>query len=184
MRKPIIELINQEIRNKRKGLPAGIKVKINHITDPKIIQRLYAAAQAGVDVQLLVRGNCCLVPGVKDVSEGIRANAIIDRYLEHARILYFCNNGQPKVYMGSADWMERNLDRRIEVMCPIFDQQLQAELIRTIDYGLEDVSQGHYVNEHEGQPRRLEASQPWFRSQAELYQAYCHQAETEMPNEQ
>ena len=182
MRKPIIGLINQEIRNRRRGLPAAIKVKINHITDPQIVQRLYAAAQAGVDVQLLVRGNCSLVPGVRGVSEGIRVNAIIDRYLEHARILYFCNNGQPKVYIGSADWMERNLDRRIEVMCPVVDRNLQAELLRTIACGLDDVSQGHYVNEHEGQPRRLAAPQPWFRSQAALYQFYQHHtAPSELP---
>ena len=116
------------------------------------------------------------------MSEGIRVNAIIDRYLEHARILYFCNNGQPKVYIGSADWMERNLDRRIEVMCPVVDRNLQAELLRTIACGLDDVSQGHYVNEHEGQPRRLAAPQPWFRSQAALYQFYQHHtAPSELP---
>lgn len=179
MRQRVGRLIDRETRNHLKGLPAYIRVKINHIVDPKIIAKLYAASQAGVPVDLVVRGNCSLVPGVRGVSENIRVNGIIDRYLEHERILAFCNNGQPEVYIGSADWMERNLDRRIEVMCPIYSPALQADLLRTIDYGLRDVAHGHYVNEQDGKPRRFTAEQPWFASQSELYRVYRDEAQNE-----
>lgn len=176
MRQRIGRLIDRETRNHLKGLPAYIKVKINHIVDPKIIAKLYTASQAGVPIDLLVRGNCSLVPGVKGVSDNINMNGIIDRYLEHERILAFCNNGSPEVYIGSADWMERNLDRRIEVMCPIHSLALQADLLRTIDYGMRDVAHGHYVNEQQGAPKRFTRAQPWFASQEELYKAYRAEA--------
>lgn len=179
MRQRVGRLIDRETRNHLKGLPAYIKVKINHIVDPKIVTKLYTASQAGVPIDLLVRGNCSLVPGVKGISDNIRMNAIIDRYLEHERILAFCNNGTPEVYIGSADWMERNLDRRIEVMCPIFSPALQADLLRTIDYGMRDVAHGHFVNEQEGAPKRFSAEQPWFASQEELYKAYLDEAREE-----
>lgn len=177
MRSRVGRLIDRETRNHLKGLPAFIKVKINHIVDPKIIEKLYTAARAGVPVDLLVRGNCSIVPGVKGVSERIQINGIIDRYLEHERILAFCNNGTPQVYIGSADWMERNLDRRIEVMCPVHSPALQAELLRTIDYGMRDVAHGHHVNEQGGVPKRFRVEGPWFASQKELYEAYKQEAQ-------
>lgn len=175
MRNKIIALINKEIKYAEAGLPAFIKVKINHLTDERIIARLYAAGRAGVEVKLLVRGNCCLVPQVKGVSPGIVQHAIIDCFLEHSRIFIFGNAGAPKFYIGSADWMERNLDRRIEVTVPVYDEDLKTELMHIVDYGLQDVSQSHYVNYHGLIPLRYDAEPPWFRSQEELYKYYLKQ---------
>lgn len=172
MRSGILSLINKEIKNAEAGLPAYIKVKINHITDKRIISRLYAAGRAGVDVQLLVRGNCSLVPQVEGVSPNITQHAIIDRYLEHSRIFIFANGGNPKYFIGSADWMERNLDRRIEVLAPVYDKRLQEELLRIVEWGMEDVAQAHYVNYEERRPLREVLPLPWFRSQDALYQYY------------
>ncbi|WP_308593163.1 RNA degradosome polyphosphate kinase [uncultured Porphyromonas sp.] len=175
MRRRFIALINREIKNKLAGKPAYIMVKVNHIVDPALIKRLYAASQAGVDVDLLVRGNCSLVPGVKGVSENIRVYGIIDRYLEHSRIFIFCNNDDPLYFIGSADWMQRNLDRRIEVVAPVYDKEIQRDLHHIVACGLQDVSQGHYVNSHDGRPRREEAPTPWYRSQTDLYAYYLQQ---------
>lgn len=175
MRRRFIALINREIKNKLAGKPAYIMVKVNHIVDPVLIKRLYAASQAGVDIDLLVRGNCSLVPGVKGVSENIRVYGIIDRYLEHSRIFIFCNNDDPLYFIGSADWMQRNLDRRIEVVAPVYDKEIQRDLHHIVACGLQDVSQGHYVNSHDGRPRREEAPTPWYRSQTDLYAYYLQQ---------
>lgn len=175
MRRRFTALINREIKNKLAGKPAYIMVKVNHIVDPALIKRLYAASQAGVDIDLLVRGNCSLVPGVKGVSENIRVYGIIDRYLEHSRIFIFCNNDDPLYFIGSADWMQRNLDRRIEVVAPVYDKEIQRDLHHIVACGLQDVSQGHYVNSHDGRPRREEAPTPWYRSQTDLYAYYLQQ---------
>ena len=175
MRRRFTALINREIKNKLAGKPAYIMVKVNHIVDPALIKRLYAASQAGVDIDLLVRGNCSLVPGVKGVSENIRVYGIIDRYLEHSRIFIFCNNDDPLYFIGSADWMQRNLDRRIEVVAPVYDKEIQRDLHHIVACGLQDVSQGHYVNSHDGRPRREEAPMPWYRSQTDLYAYYLQQ---------
>ena len=177
MRPRITALINQEIHNARKGLPAYIRVKMNHITDKKIIRRLYDASCAGVQIDLLVRGTCSVIPGIPGMSENIRLNAIIDRFLEHSRILIFANGGAPRYYIGSADWMERNLDRRIEVMVPVKDPLIQQELALIVSLGLQDVSHGHYVNCRNNAPRRLSSPQPATRSQYELYQYYTHREE-------
>lgn len=175
MRRRFTALINREIKNKLAGKPAYIMIKVNHIVDPALIKRLYAASQAGVDVDLLVRGNCSLVPGVKGVSENIRVYGIIDRYLEHSRIFIFCNNDDPLYFIGSADWMQRNLDRRIEVVAPVYDKEIQRDLHHIVACGLQDVSQGHYVNSHDGRPRREESPAPWYRSQTDLYAYYLQQ---------
>lgn len=172
LRTKIISLINNEIKNAKQGLPSFIKVKINHIIDEQIIARLYAAGRAGVDVQLLVRGNCSLSPQIKGVSPNIKQHGVIDRYLEHSRILIFGNNGDPKFYIGSADWMERNLDRRIEVMAPVYDEDIKRELTTIVELGLADVSQAHYVNYHGNKPLREVHPRPWLRSQQELYDYY------------
>lgn len=175
MRSRFIRLIDTEIRNANQGLPAFIHVKVNHIVDEEIVERLYRASQAGVEVRLLVRGNCSLVPGIKGVSDHIFVNAIIDRYLEHSRIFIFCNGGKPKYFLGSADWMSRNLDRRVEVVTPVYDPDLKRELELVVDYGLRDVSQGHFVNEEGRRPRRYVDDKPWFRSQEALYRHYLEE---------
>lgn len=173
MRNRFVHLINKEIGNKKKGLPAYIKAKVNHITDPKIIQLLYRAAAAGVQIDLLVRGNCSIVPDISD--SYIRINAIIDRYLEHSRIFIFGNGGKPLYFIGSADWMERNLDRRIEVLSPVYDDDLKRELEFVVNTGLEDNTQGHWVNTHEGLPKRNTFPTDTLRSQEQIYRYYANE---------
>ena len=119
------------------------------------------------------------MPQVEGVSPNIVQYGIIDRYLEHSRILIFGNGGNTKYYIGSAYWMERNLDRRIEVMAPVYDKDIQNELMTIVDLGLSDISQSHYVNYNEGKPRRENHPKPWLRSQEELYNYYLRLAQNE-----
>ena len=121
MKQKFSRLINEEIKNKQAGKPAYILIKINHITDPVMVKKLYEASSHGVRIDLLVRGNCSLITGVPGVSDTIRINGIIDRYLEHSRIFIFANGGDEKMFIGSADWMPRNLDNRVEVIAPVYD---------------------------------------------------------------
>ena len=172
MRKKIIALIKKETDNAKKGFPAYIYCKINHIVDEKIIEKLYEASNAGVKIKLLVRGNCSLVTGVSKLSENIEAYGIIDRYLEHSRIMIFANGGDEKCYIGSADWMGRNLDNRIEVYTPIYDIDLRHQLKKVIEYGLKDnvkarIVDGSGKNELQTKPDKIP-----FISQLELYKSY------------
>ena len=178
MKPKILRLISDEIRNAKEGLEAWIKVKINHITDEDVVAKLYEASQAGVKISLLVRGNCSLVPGLPGVSENISALGVIDTYLEHARILIFANGGNPKYFLGSADWMPRNLVNRIEVLTPVYDEQLQHDLERTIDYGLRDTTNARIVD---GRGGNLFKEGAPFRSQEQLYVDYLKESQ-EMNN--
>ena len=179
MKKKLIQLIDNEIKNQNKGKPAYILGKINHITDEEIVEKLYEASASGVTVDMLVRGNCSLVTGVPGVSDTIHLTGIIDRYLEHSRILIFANGGEEKYYIGSADWMPRNLDHRIEVLTPVYDPDIQADLRRVVAYGLKDTRQGRIVDgSGENRPLPLTEGEPSFRSQEALYQAYLTQETT------
>lgn len=173
MREIFNSLIEDEIEAARKGREAWIKIKINHITDEEMVRRLYKASQAGVRIDILVRGNNSLVTGIEGVSDNIHAAGIIDRYLEHSRIFIFCAGGERKTFMGSADWMPRNLDRRIEVVTEVYDKDLKADLARTVDFGLRDniqarVADGSGLNVI----RTVGGEDVPFRSQEELYKAY------------
>jgi polyphosphate kinase len=128
MRKKFVRLIRIEIKNAKEGKEAYIHLKLNNLVDREIIDWLYSASQAGVPIRLNVRGMFSLVPGVKGMSENIEAIRIVDKYLEHSRIFVFCNGGEPKYFISSADLMPRNLDRRVEVACPIYDEAIQKEL--------------------------------------------------------
>ncbi len=128
----IIDLIDRERRNAEAGLPARIIAKMNSLVDPGAIESLYSASQAGVRIDLIIRGICCLRPGVPGVSENIRVVSIIDKFLEHSRISYFQNNDTPQVFLSSADWMPRNFRRRVEVMFPIEDPRLQNRIVEGI----------------------------------------------------
>lgn len=177
MKKKFVTLINNEIKNKKAGKPAYIKIKINHITDPVMTDKLYEASQAGVDIELAVRGNCSLVTGVPGISDHIRISGIIDRYLEHSRIFIFAAGGEEKIFLGSADWMPRNLDHRIEVITPVYDPALKGEMKRIVEYGLKDTLQGRIVNGYgENEFRDTEQEQP-FRSQEALYNYYLTENE-------
>ena len=146
MKKKFISLIDTEIKNRKDGKEAYIKIKINHITDQDMVAKLYEAAAAGVAVDLLVRGNCSLVTGDLPENWHLRVCGIIDRFLEHSRIFIFAGGGVEKVFTGSADWMPRNLDNRIEVVAPVYDPTLKQEMKRIVEYGLRDARQGRIVD--------------------------------------
>jgi polyphosphate kinase len=128
----VVELIGREGRNAELGRPARIIVKMNALVEPSVIDALYRAAQRGVEIDLIVRGTCCLRPGIPGMSENIRVISIVDRFLEHSRIFYFENGGDPDVFLGSADWMPRNFFRRIELMFPVEDPRLKTRLTREL----------------------------------------------------
>ncbi len=175
MRKKLLSLIRQEIRNHQDGKPAYILAKINHITDEKIIEKLYEAAAQGIKIELLVRGNCSMITGKKGMTENIRIHGIIDRYLEHSRILIFAHGGNEKYFIGSADWMPRNLDYRIEVMAPVYEPSIQKDLRRVIEYGMKDSAQGYIVDgSGRNMPVTPENGLP-FRSQERLYKCYSEE---------
>lgn len=175
MKKKFVRLINNEIRNRQQGKPAYIKMKINHITEPEMVRKLYEASENGVRVDLLVRGNCSLVTGIPGKSDNIRICGIIDRYLEHSRIFIFANGGEKKCFIGSADWMPRNLDNRIEVVTPVYDAKIKEDLEKVIDYGLRDTMQGRIVDgTGENRPWTTEDGEA-FRSQEQLYLHYREQ---------
>jgi polyphosphate kinase len=138
LRQRIVELIEAETHRKQQGQKAAINVKVNSLVDPEIINALYAASQAGVPVRLNVRGVCCLRPGVAGLSENISVVSIVDRYLEHSRILQFHHGGDELVFLSSADWMPRNLDRRIELLVPVEDPPCKARLIEILETYFED----------------------------------------------
>jgi polyphosphate kinase len=124
-----IALIDREARNARRGRPARIIAKVNALVDPPVIQALYRASQAGAEIDLIIRGQCALVPGLRGVSSRIRVRSIVGRFLEHSRVFYFENAGEPEIYLGSADWMQRNLYERVEVMFPIRDPELKRRIV-------------------------------------------------------
>jgi polyphosphate kinase len=128
LRQELTELIEREIRNAKANRPSRILAKLNRLADPLIIEKLYEASAAGVSIDLIVRGVCMLRPGVAGLSENIRVRSIVGRFLEHSRIFYFANDGQEEVYVGSADWMLRNLNRRVEVVCPVREPGLRRYL--------------------------------------------------------
>ena len=175
MKQKFIRLINEEIKNKQAGKPAYILIKINHITDPVMVKKLYEASSHGVRIDLLVRGNCSLITGVPGVSDTIRINGIIDRYLEHSRIFIFANGGDEKMFIGSADWMPRNLDNRVEVIAPVYDPEIKADLKRVVEYGLKDTLQGRVVDGTGENRPWISEDKTAFRSQEELYKYYLNE---------
>ena len=175
MKHRLLRLLDNEIKNAKQGREAWLKMKINHITDPDMVNKLYEASRAGVRIDIVIRGNCSLVPGVPKVSENIRCVGIIDRYLEHSRILIFCNGGKNKFYLGSADWMPRNLINRIEVYSPVYDADLQRDLLRTVEYGLRDTMNGRLIDGRG--TNQFQQGNP-FRSQEALYNCYLKENET------
>jgi polyphosphate kinase len=142
----VLELIEREAARARKGEPARIVAKLNAIVDPMVIRALYAASQAGVEIDLLIRGICCLRPGVPGLSERIRVFSVVDRFLEHTRAFAFGAGNQVEVYISSADWMPRNFHRRVEVMAPVEDPALRARILdEVLGIALRDTSRARQL---------------------------------------
>lgn len=145
LRKKFLKLISREAKHAREGGEGRIIAKMNSLCDKEIIAALYEASAAGVEIDLIIRGICCLKVGIPGVSETIRVRSIVGNFLEHSRIFYFHNNGQPEVYMGSADWMPRNLDRRVEILFPVEDEELQGSVRHILDVELSDNVKSHIL---------------------------------------
>jgi len=167
-RKAFIALIDKEIDNSKKGRPAGIQLKLNSISDVKLIEKLYEASSYGVKIKLIVRGICSLVPGIKGVSENIEAISILDRYLEHSRLFIFTNGGDPRYFLGSADWMTRNLDYRVEVCTPVYDDKVKRQLRDHFDIIWKDNVKSRWHNEKlDNEYRQIKG--PRIRSQYAMH---------------
>jgi polyphosphate kinase len=166
------KLIDREILEANLGNSAYIKLKMNSLSDTKMIDKLYEASRAGVKIQLIIRGICSLIPGVKGMSENIEAISIVDNYLEHSRVYIFGNNNNPEVYISSADFMTRNLDGRVEVTCPIYDQDIKEELIDTFNIGWKANVKARIHSELLDNKYRVNDGSPIFRAQLETYEYY------------
>ena len=166
-----LKLIDKEIESAIEGKEAYIKIKMNSFTSYKMIDKLYEASRAGVKIRLIIRGVCCLVPGVKGMSENIEAISIVDKFLEHPRIFIFGNNGNSKIYISSADWMTRNLDNRVEVGCPIYDEGIKQELIDTFEISWSDNVKARVFNEAQDNAYRKNGNAK-IRSQFAMYDYY------------
>ena len=145
LRKRFLRMIRREAENARRGRQAYIKAKMNSLCDKDVITGLYEASCAGVKIELVVRGICCLKAGVQGLSENISVRSIVGNFLEHSRIFCFCNDGSPEVYMGSADWMPRNLDRRVEITFPVEDPELKKQVVHILEVELEDNVKAHVL---------------------------------------
>lgn len=146
LRKKFLKLISRETKNAKEGGEGKIIAKMNSLCDKEIIAALYEASAAGVQIDLIVRGICCLKVGIPEISENIRVRSIVGNFLEHSRIFYFYNNGQPEFYMGSADWMPRNLDRRVEILFPVEDEEIQKSVYHILEVELADNVKAHILN--------------------------------------
>lgn len=170
MREGLIKLIDKEIASHKKHGNGRIMAKMNSLTDKPLIMKLYEASQQGVTINLIVRGICCLRPGIPGISEHITVISIIDRFLEHSRIFYFYQNGQESIYLSSADWMTRNMEKRIEILFPVLESSIKVRVKQVLDYGLKD-----NVKARSQQPDGTytyvlpKKNEPPFRSQVELY---------------
>ena len=146
LRKKFLKLINRETKNAKEGKESRIIAKMNSLCDKGIIAALYEASAAGVEIDLIIRGICCLKVGIEGISENIRVRSIVGNFLEHSRIFYFLNDGQPEIYMGSADWMPRNLDKRVEILFPVEDEEIKKSVYHILDMELADNVKAHILN--------------------------------------
>ena len=150
LRKKFLYLIQREIDNAKDGKKAVIVAKMNSLCDKEIIEKLYDASRAGVQIHLIIRGICCLRTGIENVSDNIDVKSIVGTFLEHSRIFYFYNNGQEDIYMGSADWMPRNLDRRVEILFPVEDDIIKERLKHILEICLKDNTKA-YTMKNDGE---------------------------------
>ncbi|RFN58270.1 polyphosphate kinase 1 [Marixanthomonas ophiurae] len=176
-RNAMYHLIDTEIQNKKNGKPSGIRLKMNSLSDFKMIDKLYQASRAGVKIKLIIRGICCLMPGVKGMSENIEVISIVDKFLEHPRLFIFENGGETKIYISSADFMGRNLDNRVEISCPIYDKDIKQELIDTFEISWKDNVKARIISGKALNKYRKNDEEP-FRSQFKLYEYYQQKLNT------
>ena len=173
-RRRFIKLIDNEIENVKKGKEAFVVIKVNSLNDRKMSKKIYEASEAGVKIKIIARSVHSIVNGVAGMSENIESISIVDRLLEHARVIVFCNGGDEKVYIGSSDWMRRNLDNRVEVMTPIFDDNIKKMLLKVIDIQLSDNVKARKWNaELSNEYVRTDGKQ--VRSQYEIYDYFSNQ---------
>ncbi len=173
LRNKLVRLINIEIKNALQGKKAHIRIKLNNLVDEQMIEKLYQASKAGVQIDMIVRGICRLNPGVTGLSENIRVISILDRFLEHGRFIIFHNDGEPKYYISSADWMLRNLERRIELTCPIYDKDIQQELEDIFSIQFEDNVKSRIVDQKQtNKYNNIGTEKVTNRAQYQLYQYY------------
>ncbi len=170
-----LSLIERERNHALKGYPATIIAKVNSLCDKDIITALYEASQAGVKIELIVRGICCLRVGIPGVSENITIRSIVGNFLEHSRIFYFENNGKPEVFCGSADWMPRNLERRVEILFPIEEEELKKKVVHILEMELADTKKAHYMQE-DGTYRKQDKR---GRKQMNSQEEFCKEARQE-----
>ncbi len=175
-RKRILLMIQDEIKNVKNGGKGVIWIKLNNLTDEELIEALYKASNAGVRVKMIIRGICCLIPGIPGQSENITVFSIVDRFLEHARVLKFYNNGASLYYIGSADWMERNLDHRVEVMVPVKDPLMQKDIDVLLDYQFKGNVKTRIIGKSQKNKYR-KVEKHLFHTQIELYNYYKNQWE-------
>ncbi|GAB5415942.1 MAG: polyphosphate kinase 1 [Crocinitomicaceae bacterium] len=173
VRRKLTELIEAETKNAKAGKEAYIIIKLNNLVDEELIEKLYKASQAGVKVQMIIRGICSLVPGMKGISENIEVISILDRYLEHTRILVFGNSGNELMYISSADWMGRNLDRRVEVATPIFDEDIKADIRQTLEFQLNDNQKARIIDTDHSTNVYKSTKGPKLRSQEETHKFFA-----------
>ncbi len=179
LRKKFLKLVRRETRNAREGRQAYIRAKMNSLCDQEMIEALYEASTAGVKIELLIRGICCLRAGIKDVSENIEVRSIVGNFLEHSRIFDFCNDGHAEVYMGSADWMPRNLDRRVEIVFPVLDEELKKKVLHILDVEFEDNVKAHILQK-DGTYEKIDKRGKVLINSQEIF---CREAGEAVPKE-
>ncbi len=168
-RTKIQSLIRREIQNLNQGLPARITLKINNLVDNELIDDLYRASQSGVKVRMIIRGMCALIPGIPNFSENISVVSIVDRFLEHPRVMIFENGGEPKVFISSADWMTRNMDKRIEVGCPIYSKRLIQQITDMIELQFRDTLKARVIDAEQKNHYVARGNRKHLRSQIEIF---------------
>lgn len=168
-RRKIYALIDNEINNQKEGKPAGMILKMNSLADEEMIEKIYEAGAAGVKVQMIIRGMCCLIPGVPGLSENIKVISIIDKYLEHARVWIFTNGGEERVFLSSADFLTRNLDRRVEVSFPVLDPYVKEEISDIISIQLKDNTKAREINRQNNNRYKKAGRGKRYRAQNDIY---------------
>ncbi len=182
-RKRFYQLIEREIANAEQGKPAALTLKVNNLVDKGLINKLYAASSVGVQIKMIIRGMCSLVPGVEGVSENISIISIVDRFLEHPRVIILHNDGDPQVYISSADWMTRNIDYRIEVTAPVRDLRLKQRIIDIVNIHFTDTVKARVIDKEMSNAYVARGNRKKIRSQMAIYD-YLKKTETQTKKQQ